>query len=179
MIERRDDQVNVRHILMKPSFGPEQLMKSQNKLDSIANLIKADSITFHRAAQQFSEDVKTRLSGGLVINSRSNTSLFEREHIAPADFYVIRNLKVDELSTPFESRDEHANIVYKIVTITRIVPQHKANLKEDYAIIQNMTKMNKQQDIFLSWVKSRLKTTYIRIDPSYRNCEFELEGWVK
>lgn len=179
MIERRDDQVNVRHILMKPSFSPEQMVESQNRLDSIANFVRNDSLTFNRAAQLYSEDIKTRLSGGLVINQQTNTSLFEREHLPPADFYAIRNLKVGEISAPFESRDEHANIVYKVIMLTRIVPQHKANLNDDYAIIQNMTKMNKQQEVFLNWVKSRLDKTYIRIDPSYRNCQFEMEGWVQ
>lgn len=179
MIERRDEQVNVRHILMKPSFSQEEMIKSQNRLDSIANLIKTDSLTFVRAAQYNSEDKKTRLSGGLVINQNTNTSLFEREHLPPADFYAIRNLKIGEISAPFESRDEHANVIYKIITITRIVPEHKANLNDDYAIIQNMTKMNKQNEVFLNWVQSRLDKTYIRIDPSYRNCQFDMQGWVK
>lgn len=179
MIERRNDQVNVRHILMRPSYTPEQLLSSQNKLDSISNLIKADSLTFRQAAQRFSEDVNTRLSGGLMINPYTNTSLFEREHFLPADFYVIRNLKPGEISQPFESRDEHANLVYKIVMISQFIPQHVANLDDDYAIIQQMTKMGKQHEVFMDWVKSKVKTTYVRIDPSYRNCRFEMEGWVR
>jgi peptidyl-prolyl cis-trans isomerase SurA len=179
MIERRNDQVNVRHILMRPSYSQEQLLKAQNKLDSISNLIKADSLTFRRAAQWFSEDQKTRLSGGLMINPQTNTSLFEREHFLPADFYVIRNLKPGEISQPFESRDEHANVVYKIVMIEKVIPQHKANLDDDYATIQQMTKMGKQQEVFMDWVKSKVKTTYVRIDPSYRNCQFEMDGWVR
>jgi peptidyl-prolyl cis-trans isomerase SurA len=179
MIESRNDQVNVRHILMKPNYSSSQLLISQNKLDSIARLINSDSITFQRAAIQFSEDKKTRLGGGLVINPKSNTSLFEKEQLPPADFYVIRNLKVGQVSSPFESRDEHANVVNKIITITRIIPQHQANLSDDYAIIQEMAKADKQHDIFKNWIRAKLKSTYIRIDPSFRNCEFEFEGWVK
>ncbi|MDX9847105.1 MAG: peptidylprolyl isomerase, partial [Tenuifilaceae bacterium] len=179
MIERRNDQVNVRHILMKPSFTTTQLAQAQSKLDSIANLIKTDSLTFNRAAQMFSEDQKTRFGGGLMINPQTNTSLFEREHFAPADFYVIRNLKPNHISDPFESRDEHANVVYKIAMITRIIPQHKANLDDDYAIIQMMAKSKKQQEVFLNWVKSKVKTTYVRIDPSYQNCTFDMDGWVR
>ncbi|HCY00428.1 MAG TPA: peptidylprolyl isomerase, partial [Bacteroidales bacterium] len=99
MIERRNDQVNVRHILMKPSYTQSQLLQNQNKLDSIVNLINADSLTFKQAAQRFSEDEKTKLSGGLAINPRTNTSLFEKEHLAPSDFYVIKNLKIGEIST--------------------------------------------------------------------------------
>ncbi|NHB69752.1 peptidylprolyl isomerase [Perlabentimonas gracilis] len=179
MIERRNDQVNVRHILMRPSYSPDQLLKAQTKLDSISNLIKTDTLTFRRAAQMFSEDENTRLSGGLMINPQSNTSLFEREHFLPADFYVIRNLKPGEISQPFESRDEHANVVYKLVMISKIIPQHRANLDDDYAIIQQMTKMGKQHEVFMDWVKSKVKTTYVRIDPSYRNCSFEMDGWLR
>ena len=70
-------------------------------------------------------------------------------------------------------------MVYKIVMVTRIVPQHKANLEDDYAIVQMMTKTQRQQEVFLDWVKSKVKATYVRIDPSYLNCSFEMEGWVK
>ncbi|HPF94384.1 MAG TPA: peptidylprolyl isomerase [Tenuifilaceae bacterium] len=179
MIERRNDQVNVRHILMKPTYTPSQLAESTNKLDSIVNLINADSLTFKQAAQKFSEDDKTRLSGGLMINPRTNTSLFEKEHLAPADFYVIRNLKVGEISAPFESRDEHANVVNKVVTITQIIPQHKANIEQDYATIQQMATMQKKQEVFTEWVQKKISSTFIRIDPSFQNCPFEFSGWVK
>ncbi|MFP4556237.1 MAG: peptidylprolyl isomerase [Bacteroidales bacterium] len=179
LIERRNDQVNVRHILMKPSYTRSQLQQNQNKLDSINNLIRADSLTFKRAAQRFSEDEKTRLNGGLVVNQQTGTSQFERDHIPPSDFYVIRKLKVGEISEPFESRDEHGNAVNKVVKLTRIIPQHKANLDDDYAIIQQMAKSNKQQELFMNWIDSNIKSTYIKIDPSYRNCDFEIDGWVK
>lgn len=179
MIEHRGDEVNVRHILLTPEYTQDQLAKTQSKLDSVASLIRKDSISFERAAQRFSEDKKTRLSGGLLINGQTNTSLFEREHFASADYYVIRNLKPKEVSAPFESRNEHAKVVYKIVMVTRIVPQHKANLDDDYAIVQMMAKSQRQQEVFLDWIKSKVKTTYVRIDPSYLNCSFEMEGWVK
>ncbi len=179
MIERRNDQVNVRHILMKPSYTQSQLLQNQNKLDSIVNLINADSLTFKQAAQRFSEDEKTKLSGGLAINPRTNTSLFEKEHLAPSDFYVIKNLKIGEISTPFESRDEHANVVNKILTITNIIPQHIANIEQDYATIQQMAMMQKKQEAFTEWTQKKINSTFIRIDPSFQNCSFEFLGWVK
>ncbi|MDD2277547.1 MAG: peptidylprolyl isomerase [Bacteroidales bacterium] len=179
MIERRNEQVNVRHILMKPSYSQNQLTQSLNKLDSIAILINSDSITFKIAAQRFSEDEKTRLSGGLMINPKTNTSLFEKEQLAPADYYVIKTLKVGENSAPFESRDEHANVVNKIVTVTRIIPQHKASIEQDYAIIQQMAVMQKKEEVFTEWTQKKINTTFIRIDPSFQNCNFEYSGWVK
>lgn len=179
LIEKRGDQVNVRHILMKPTFTSSMYLKAQNKLDSITTLIQNDSLTFIKAAQKFSEDKKTVMSGGLVINPQTGTSLFEKEHIQPAEFYTIKNLKTNTISEPFESRDQHANVVFKVVMVTRIIPAHKANLDDDYAIIQQMAKGTKEQEKFMNWVKQKQNTTYIRIDSELKKCDFELNGWIK
>lgn len=179
MIEKRGDQVNVRHILMKPSFTSDVLMKTSQRLDSIAYFIRSDSLDFTQAARLFSEDTKTKVGGGIMINPQTGTSLFEKEHLPPADFFVIKNLNVGEVSQPFESRDEHANIIYKIITVTRIIPSHRANLKDDYAAIQAIAKSKKEQEVFMEWVDKTKKTTYIRIESSFVNCDFKLDGWVK
>ena len=179
MIEKRGDMVNVRHILMKPTYTVDMLAKASNRLDSIANLIKADSISFAKASMYFSEDKKTRLGGGLVINPQKGTTLFEKEQLNPADYYAIRNLSVGEISDPFESRDDHANVIYKMITLTRVIPQHVANLDDDFAIIQQMAKGYEQQQVFVKWIADKIKKTYITIDPSFSNCDFENKGWIK
>lgn len=179
LIERRGDQVNVRHILMRPTYTSDMVAKAYSKLDSISGLIRSDSITFQLAAMRFSEDQKTRLSGGMVINPRTGMTLFEREHVLPADHFIIRNLKVGEMSAPFESRDQHANVVYKIVMLTQVIPTHRANLKDDYAIIQRMAHAMKEEEVLMNWIEEKQKTTYVKIDPSFSNCQFEMKGWVK
>ncbi len=179
MIERRNDQVNVRHILLKPQFSSDLLAKAIEKLDSIATLIKADSITFDDATFKFSEDKKSNLNKGLMINPYTGTSLFEKEHLQPSDFYAIKDLKPGEFSVPFESRDEHANVVFKIIKVKRIVPAHKANLKDDYDKIQSMAKADKENEILREWLAKKIKSVFIRIDEDFRNCEFETKGWIK
>lgn len=179
MIESKGDKVNVRHILMKPQFSSDMTAQAIAKLDSIATLIKSDSIKFEYAAMRFSEDKKSNLNGGLVINPYTNTSLFEKEHLQPSDFYVIRDLKVDEMSAPFESRDDHANVVFKIVKIKRIVKAHTANIKEDYDVIQGLAKQSMESDILKEWIEKKQKVTFIRIDPSFKSCKFESKGWIK
>jgi peptidyl-prolyl cis-trans isomerase SurA len=179
LIEKRDNQVNVRHILMKPQFSGDMLAQAMSKLDSISTLIKADSLTFEAAAMRFSQDKKSFLNGGLVINSYNNTSLFEKEQLQPADFYAIRDLKEGEMSAPFESRDEHANVVFKVIKVKRIIPAHKANLKDDYAIIQNIAKVSMENEILQEWLDGKIKSTYIRVDEPFRNCSFRSKGWVK
>lgn len=179
LIEKRNDQVNVRHILLKPQFTTELLSKAVQKLDSIATSIRNDSITFENAALRYSEDKKSNLNKGLMINPFTNTSLFEKEHLQPSDFYAIKDLKEGEYSTPFESRDEHANIVFKIIKVKRIVPAHKANLKDDYDKIQEMAKLSTENEILSEWVSRKIKSFYIRIDNDFHGCNFQSKGWIK
>jgi len=179
MIEKRNNQVNVRHILLKPQFTSAMLVEAQNKLDSIAKLIKSDSLTFEKACAWYSEDKKTKMNGGLVVNASTNTQYFEKEQLQPSDYYIIKNLKKGEMSQPFESRDENANVIFKIIKLNEVIPMHKANLDDDFDNILRMTKQSKEQDVFMKWVKEKQKTTYIKIDASYQACKFQSDGWIK
>jgi peptidyl-prolyl cis-trans isomerase SurA len=29
------------------------------------------------------------------------------------------------------------------------------------------------------WIKEKIKSTYVRIDPDWRDCSFHYDGWVK
>lgn len=179
MIEKRNNQVNVRHILLKPQFSSSMLVEAQHKLDSIADLIRKDSLTFEKACAYHSEDKKSRMNYGIIVNSENNTKYFEKEQLQPSDFYVIKSLKIGEFSAPFESRDENANVIFKIVKVKNIIASHKANLIDDYNIIQQMTKQSREQDVFMMWVKEKQRVTYIKIDPEFVSCKFTSEGWVK
>jgi peptidyl-prolyl cis-trans isomerase SurA len=70
-------------------------------------------------------------------------------------------------------------VVNKILTITNIIPQHIANIEQDYATIQQMAMMQKKQEAFTEWTQKKINSTFIRIDPSFQNCSFEFLGWVK
>ncbi len=179
MIEKKSNQVNVRHILLKPQFTSDMLAEAQAKLDSIANLIKTDSMKFEGACTKFSEDKKSRMNGGLVVNPANNTKYFEKEQLQPSDYYVIKELKKGEMSAPFESRDENANVIFKVIKIKNVIPSHKANLVDDYNIIHGMTKQSKEYEVFMKWVTEKQRLTYIKIDPEYKNCKFISEGWIK
>ncbi|MCB8964536.1 MAG: peptidylprolyl isomerase [Bacteroidales bacterium] len=179
MIENKGDRVNVRHILMKPSYSSDMLSKAVAKLDSISALVKSDSLKFEMAAMRFSEDKKSNINGGLIINPYTNTSLFEKDQLQPSDYYVIKELKEGEMSAPFESRDEHANVVFKVIKVKKINKAHKANIKDDYDVIQVVAKQSMENKILQQWVEKNQKTTFIRIDPAFRGCKFSSNGWVK
>lgn len=178
LIERRGEQVNVRHILMKPRASEEASQKAIAVLDSLASRIRMDSIPFETAARFLSDDEDTRLSGGIMVNQSTGTTRFTLEEFDRPTRQIIQNLKPGEVSDPFEATDETGRKIYKIIQITRIIPAHRANLDLDYSLIQNMALSEKKSRLLNQWVRDRIAETYIRIDPSFRDCDFTIKGWI-
>ena len=179
LIARRNDQVNVRHILLRPKIRPEEIMEAINFLDSLADVIRRDSISFERAAMIHSNDEYSNVNGGTVINPVTGDNNFEMEHLHPSVVQAIRDMKIGEISSAFQSIDESGNQIFKIVKLDSRTNPHRANLKDDYSIMQEVAKANKQQDEFMNWIAKKQKLTYIRINPPFRTCQFASDGWIK
>ena len=69
LVERRGNQIEVRHILLQPKVKEEDRIKLVHQLDSIRTLILNGIMTFEEAAAKFSDDEATRNIGGLMIKS--------------------------------------------------------------------------------------------------------------
>ena len=178
LIDRRNDQVNVRHILMKPKTSPESKRQAKSFLDSLNQIIRTDSITFKNAARGYSDDTDSRLSGGIIINPRTGDTKFEMDQLDKEMYYVIKDMKTGEISEPYETIDKNGNLVFKIVSITSRSKPHTANLKNDYKILQELTIQSKQQEFFGNWIKDKQKNTYTRIVDDYQTCIFSNKGWL-
>ena len=179
LIERKDEKVNVRHILMKPRVTIDERKKALEFLDSITSLIRADSIRFIDAVHFYSQDEETIMSGGIAVNPMTGDTRFQLDQLDQATAEAVNNLKQQTVSDPFESKDMTGTPVFKIIKITNRLEPHTANLKYDYSILNQMTKMSKQQQAMIDWIEDKQKITYIRIDESYRGCSFKNKGWVK
>ncbi len=170
-IERKGERVNTRHILLKPKVDADAKGKALNKLDSLRTLILSDSITFHRAALKNSEDEKTRANGGILVNSNNNAATFPLDALETKDYYTVREMKVGEISRPYEATDSKGQICYKIIKLVTRTEPHRANLKQDYNLLQNMARVAKQNEILDEWYREKRKKTYINIDNSFKFCD--------
>jgi peptidyl-prolyl cis-trans isomerase SurA len=162
---------------MKPKVNREARKKAMSKLDSIADLIRKDSISFDKASRYYSQDKNTAVNKGLMVNPNDNSSKFELKQLETKDYLVARDLKVGEISDPFESVDENEKVAYKILKLKSRTDPHKANLKQDYMLIQSMALNDKKNRVIQEWIREKQKETYYRIDPSYRGCQFLKESW--
>ena len=182
LIEREGDLFNARHILIKPQYTSKDREKAFQKLDSIRNLIVADSLSFFDAARSFSEEKHSATNGGLMADEYTGSSYFEKDQLKPNDYNVLRNMQEGDVSEPFESLDNegrNGNTIYKILYLEKIIPAHTANFKEDYNTLLEEVNQKNSLAAIDKFIEEKQKTTYIVIDPMFQGCDFQRKGWVK
>lgn len=171
MIERRGDFINVRHILLTVKVSPEALQVAYDQLDSIAQLIKNDSITFDEAVRKFSDE-KDRMSGGLLVNPNTGSTLFDASELDQQVSVTVNRMKVGEISTPVPMKTADNKDAYRILYLKRKTEPHKANLKDDYTLIQDWAMQQKREEIINKWIANNSQKAYIKVIDEYRECDF-------
>ena len=181
LIDRKGDMVNTRHILIRPKVKPEQSKTAMTKLDSLANLIRIDSIKFEKAALRFSTHKDSRINGGKLVstNPSSRITWFTLEELNHEMYIKVREMKVGEISDPFKTTDENNNEVFRIVKLDNILPAHSANLKDDYQNLYDAALVKERAQVFDRWVKNKIGITYIKISEEFKDCDFLQKGWLK
>lgn len=176
--KRRGQKIKVRHILLKPDVGSQEVDRVKGELDSIAELVRLnDTLSFQDAAKRFSEDDKTSKSGGLVVNRRSGSTDMKMDQLDPKVTFAIENMDVGEISEPIPY-DTDEGKAYRIVKLLEQSEPHKATLERDYRFLQKRAKSHKEDRMMKEWVNERIRNTYIRVDKQYHSCEFQHQ-WLK
>lgn len=177
LIERRGEKINVRHILLKPQVSSESFEKAKAKLDSIANLIENDSLTFGEAALKFSEREDSKNNGGLIVNPYTGSSKVEMDQLDITLFTVIDQLEVGEISEPVLLTEMQSKPGYRLLRLkTRTLP-HQANLQDDYQKIKDAALSNKEAEVLENWLASVVPYSYIRLEEAYSDCQFNSK-WI-
>ncbi len=180
LIDRKGERINVRHILLKPKISDQARKEALSRLDSIRTFINEKKLTFEEAALRFSMDKDTRANGGIMVNPKTGNTKFEIGDIPPQINKAIASLKVGEVSKPFKMIDEQkGKETYRLVLLKSKTPPHRANLRDDYQLLKGMLENKKRQETIDNWIKEKQRTTYIKIDKKWLNCDFEYKGWVK
>ena len=180
VLENKGDMFNARHILLKPEYTSDDRDKGFKLLDSLRTELNKEAISFELAARFYSQDPATRTNGGQMADPNTGSSYFEIDQLKPQDYAAIKNLKVGEISEPIESLDNEGrdgNLVYKIVKVDKILPAHPASFQSDYTLLLDEASNAKSTEAIEEFINSKIKTTYIVIDPLFKDCVFEREGW--
>ena len=180
LIEKRGDQINCRHILLRPRVSSKDLEDAVMRLDSLSNEIEREKFTFEEAARFVSQDKNTRYNKGYMVNQMNGSTRFEMQDLPPEVARKIEGMQVGEISDPFVMMDQTRNReVVAIVKLSNRIPGHKASLSEDYNLIKEMYEAYESENILRQWLEKKIKDTYVRIEEGWGDCEFKYNGWVK
>ena len=194
LLDKRGSLYHFRHILLRPVYTMDELNEGVVFLDSIANQIRKDSLSFDKAALQFSDDATSKMNGGIVSNhdilerfnafeAKLTVTKFLREDFAHFgaldDYNALIRLKPGEISPAFLTEDIMGNQLAKIVKLVEIIPTHVASLNEDYLRLEEMALNAKQERVFKEWLTKKIDAMYVYIAPEFRDGEFENKSWVK
>lgn len=180
VLEKKGDMFNARHILLKPEYTVDDRNAAFHTLDSLRTELLADNISFDLAARFYSEDPSTRTNGGQMSDPSTGSSYFEIDQLKPQDYYAIKDLKVGEISEPIESLDNegrNGNTVYKIIKVDKILPAHTATFTNDYDLLLSQAKQEASTKAIDNFINAKIASTYIVIDPLFKDCAFDRDGW--
>ncbi len=172
LIERKGDFVNVRHILIIPKVSPDDLVVAAAKLDSIADKVRIDSITFAKAVVLFSDD-PGKVNGGLIQSQSSGDTRLAADELDPKVFFVINKMQPGDISASVPYTTEDGTQAYRVLYLKLRTEPHKANMKDDYNKIQEWALDNKKQKVIAKWIETKSKTAYIRLGDKFKNCDFK------
>lgn len=173
-IKRRGEEVNARHVLIRPQIYKADIESTRILLDSIVNLIKLDSITFANAAKKFSSDKRTAARGGFLADMNNGNTKIPVDELPKDVFLIIQNLKPGEMSetelTTIQSANGEPIKVWRILFLKSESKPHIANLKDDYQKMQVAAEQNKKQKTLAHWIEKNRKEFYVQIADEYKTC---------
>ena len=185
LIDKRGDKMKCRHILKRPEVAQADIDSALIVLDSITADIKSEKISFEDAVRYASDDKETRNNHGILSNNKETgetTTRFEMSELSafsPELARTVEKLEVGEISKPFTMINTKGKTVCAIARLKSRSLTHRANITEDFQIMKSVVEEKKGEEVVQNWIKEKQKSTYIRINPDWRDCDFQYEGWIK
>lgn len=183
LIEKRGDRVSYRHILIKPRVDAQDIEDELMHLDTLANDIRKGKVSFDEAAMWMSQDKDTRNNHGLLANPQTSTSRFEMQQLAGLISQevakTVEKMQIGEVSQPFTMINSKGKEVCAIVKLKNRIEGHKATISEDYQRLKEIVTARRGEEKLHEWIVEKQKSTYVRINPAWRNCDFQYPGWIK
>lgn len=180
LVDRRGENINVRHILIKPNIFRSDINRTKEILDSVLWLVKIDSLTFEKAAQKFSDDENTKANGGYITDGTIGTSKIPLDELPKDIFFRIENLQAGEISEtelvtlPTPDRQQAWRVFY----LKSESAPHRANMRDDYQKMQALAMQRKQMQAMQNWIEKHKMTFYIQLSDQYKSC-LGLQEFIK
>ncbi len=155
-IEKKSDQVNTRHILIKFKADTDNSKKIFDLMLQIKNDVEQGKTSFEQQAQIHSEDENTKGFGGVI------GKVTIQELPTPVQ-KVIKEMKEGDISEPISYGNDPNKPAYQLVYFKKYYPQHKMNIEDDFDNIEIIAKNYKQRELVQEWIKELRKELHWEI----------------
>lgn len=152
MIEKNVEKIHVRHILIGVPTKPQDRTAAKERLEKIRQDILDGTITFEKAALQYSDDPAKK--GNLGNLGWIEIATFQEKNFLK----ISQSLKIAEISQPFET-----SFGFHILKLNDKREQRKLILKEDWQNIENMALRQKQFKEMEKWIAQIRSKFYVDI----------------
>ncbi len=147
MLERRGESIRTRHILVKVKTDEEGDLRAIEFLNDVRDSIVQGIGTFGEFAIKYSEDTESAPFGGSL-------GSFYINQLDKALLDIVSRLKEGEISFPRRVEYGQGIYGYHIVYLESRIPQHPANLEQDYIEIKRIADEYKRQKLYEDWIEN-------------------------
>lgn len=171
-IEIRGQEYSVRHILLSPDRNRLDLSEPTRFLDSLRTLIMADSLTFEKAAKEYSEDKNSADMNGFLANPATGANKLPLDETMDSYLYLtLDTMQVGRISKPLSFRTEDQKTAVRILYFKAKYPPHFANLKDDYQKLSAIALAQKRNKTIDEWFIKAKSEVFIWVDDEYKICD--------
>jgi peptidyl-prolyl cis-trans isomerase SurA len=176
--KRVGDLVSARHILVIPRVSLEDEIRAEDRLQEIREMIiNSDTLTFEKAARQYSDDEATKTCGGCIKNPQTGETRVPLD-LLDADFYLkVDEMKEGDITEPLEWIQPDNKKAYHMIYLKKRIAPHVASLEADYQKIQSAALQAKQAGELERWLQSARKNISVEIRDV--DCREVLSTWVQ
>jgi peptidyl-prolyl cis-trans isomerase SurA len=172
--DKRGEQFSACHVLMKPKINPLALELNGAIIDTVYQDLVAGLKTFDASVLEYSTRETSANQKGQVVNQRDGGTRFGVDELDPNIYFLLDPLESGGFSEPVQLMDEDGNGYWTILRLDARHAAHRANPQDDYALFQSQVENNLRKDAMNEWVSKHISSTYIRLDPAFDDCEFQM-----
>lgn len=179
LVERKGDDLTVRHILRIPIVTESEFKAALDKLDSARSKLIAGTTTWGDAVARYSEDDYSKYTAGMITNPDDRSTFITIDRFPDKDLVLmLKTLKLGEYSQPVKFMDYRQKEGVRFVFYKTMVPAHVENMKDDYSRVAQRALEEKKGDVMEKWINAKLPLYYLNVDGEYNDCS-NVTRWVQ
>jgi peptidyl-prolyl cis-trans isomerase SurA len=145
LLEKRGEAIHTRHILIKIKNDEQADLRTIEFLTEVRDSIIRKYDTFAEYAKKYSEDKESNAFGG-------DLGTFYVSQLDKNLSDIVSKLKEGEISFPRRIEYGPDNYGYHIVYLEQRIPQHPANIDNDYQELKKLADEYKKQKMYEKWI---------------------------